>query len=243
MMRRRTPWLCLLAMASGLLGLAHQANAGASWRVNGIGWGSCSADVTAAAGGAVSAVGFTGFNSECCVPAGVYVPCTNWAPLPAGANAGSFAGSWFRGPWRGALRGASAGGDGWSVNTAAATGGTVGVGCGTAGGDADVSLTVSGSTYTLSGTWESANPLTNATVCVECGGAVVQCVQRSGVWSESLNLSGTLCQAQPGPGQTEADWYANNVYLSVDMQTPVDASCVPQTVGKVGNSNTTPVIP
>jgi len=218
--KRGTGLLATGALGLCFLGSADPALAHANWRVNGFGWGSCGAGVVAAAGGAASGVAFTGFNSECCVPAGVYVPCSNTAPLPGGANAGSFAGSWYRGPWRGAWRAASAGGDGWGTTTAP------GPGCDGAS-NADFQLNVTGDVYTLSGSWSNSDPMATGSVCVECGGVTMQCVSGSGFWSApGISLSGVLCPAQPVPGQTADQWYQENVYLTGVLDAPANPQCV-----------------
>jgi len=228
-MKRSLGLLVFGAVGICFLGGSTRAEAHANWRVNGIGWGNCGAGVTAAAGGAASATAFTGFNSECCVPAGVYVPCTSTAPLPPGANAASFAGAYYRGPWRGALRVRGAGGDGYgttSLDPGSTTTDPVGSPpCPDANGTADFQLSVAGSTYSLNGSWSSDNPMAIGSLCVECGGATIQCFNQSGVWAASVAVSGQLCPAQPAPGQTADQWYAENVYLSVGIDGPANPRC------------------
>lgn len=230
LLKRNSGFLVAAAMAACFLGWSARAEAHANWRVNGIGWGNCGAGVVAAAGGAASATAFTGFNSECCVPAGVYVPCTNWAPLPAGANGGSFAGSWYRAPWTGASRVRGVAGDGYGTTTIDPDGAPPAPApapapCPDANGASSFSLSVTGSTYTLSGSWSSDNPMAIGSVCIECNGANIQCFGQSGVWAASLAASGLLCAAQPAPGQTADQWYAENVYLSVNIDAPANPKC------------------
>jgi hypothetical protein len=122
------------------------------------------------------------------------------------------------------LRVRGAGGDGYGT-VSVDPGGTTTAPCPDANGAADLQLTVSGSTYSLSGSWSSDNPMATGSICVECSGAIIQCYSQAGVWAASVAVGGQLCPAQPAPGQTADQWYAENVYLSVSLDGPANPKC------------------
>lgn len=227
--------MAITVLGWGSMWMSSAARADARGRVNGFGYGEARCRVTAAAPpNNSSGAGGVGFNFCCNIPDGTYANCDESADLPVGADNRTYVGGRNFTLWRNRWRGREAGGD--SVGQIARQSRTtneraIDLSGSTSdcdyNGSGDFQITVSGSQYFLSGTWDNSAPSGIATVTVICNEQPLYTVTRSGVWgSETVQHDGQLCEATPGNDQTIDDWYKENLFLETLYDVPLDPTCV-----------------